>query len=179
MDPPDFHPLSKYYHHISSYNAQIIKSYSIGSITIFIIQSRLTFIALTFVQLKTVSLVHQISSYPISKRSLQEKTSTRRWIKFFVKPKTSHGKLAFIRSTGQFVLLVSGNFQELHESATFLIFCRRCFFARTPRAITSPVNRDSLTIYQAGKRSHASVRRLTHEVLVWEELRSTGPFFLL
>lgn len=110
MDPPDFHPLSKYYHHISSYNAQIIKSYSIGSITIFIIQSRLTFIALTFVQLKTVSLVHQISSYPISKRSLQEKTSTRRWIKFFVKPKTSHGKIAFIRSTGQFVLLVSGNF---------------------------------------------------------------------
>lgn len=60
--------------------------------------------------MKTVSLVHQISSYPISKRSLQEKTSTRRWIKFFVKPKTSHGKIAFIRSTGQFVLLVSGNF---------------------------------------------------------------------
>lgn len=39
------------------------------------------------------------------------------------------------------------------------------------------MNRDSLTIYQAGKRSHATVRRLTHEVLVWEELRSTGPFF--
>lgn len=92
-----------------------------------------------------------------------ENFRNRRRIKFY----ETHGKFAFIQGCGS----SSWCFPEIlgvTRFSNFLIFSRHCSFVGLPCAITSPVNRDSLTIYLAGKKSHASVRRITHETTVWQ-----------
>lgn len=123
----------------------MIKSYSIGSITIFIIQSRLAFIAL-------FRNGHIAASPKYLEYYMYDKCRNSFCDEFCSKhTETRHYSLHCNSNSGSPEIFRGYTIPQLSYLLPTLSF------TGSPCAITSPVNRDSLTIYPAGNRSHAYV----------------------